>query len=166
MAADVVKHALTLINADELKVVAERLGVDPVKLRDVSRIVSYDVDSIPTFRIGWTDNDTSSGHAAYDSLEEELAVSRPYMLKPRARSSKFLIPCTPVNLTLVLERSKRQIPSLESTTPRTKHGGRFGERIEVDSLCDVRYGIKSMGRCHRCYSSSLSHSPSFGFDRM
>jgi hypothetical protein len=37
MAADVVKHALTLINADELKVVAEKLGVDPVKLRDVSR---------------------------------------------------------------------------------------------------------------------------------
>jgi hypothetical protein len=52
MAADVVKHALTLINADELKVVAEKLGVDPVKLRDVSQIVSYGADSIPTFRIG------------------------------------------------------------------------------------------------------------------
>jgi hypothetical protein len=63
-------------------------------------------------------------------LEEELAVSRSYMLKPRARSSKFLIPCAPVNMTLVLERSKRQIPSLESTTPRTNHGGRIGERIE------------------------------------
>lgn len=44
MAADVVKHALTLINADELKVVAEKLGVDPVKLRDVSRVFSNDVD--------------------------------------------------------------------------------------------------------------------------
>lgn len=39
MAADVVKHALTLINADELKVVAERLGVDPIKLKDVSSVL-------------------------------------------------------------------------------------------------------------------------------
>jgi hypothetical protein len=80
-------------------------------------------------------------------LEEELAVS-PIVYaaepSPRARSGKFLIP---VNLTLVLERSKRQIPSLESTTPKTNHGGRIGERIEVHScaMYVMGYGIV---RCH------------------
>lgn len=144
MAADVVKHALTLVNADELKVVAEKLGVDPVKLRDVSRIVSYGVGSIPTFRISRTDNDTSSGRAGYVTLvlEEELAVSPTVYAaetSPRARSGKFLIP---VNLTLVLERSKRQIPSLESTTPSRTKGNEdvFGKRFRGSYLCDVRYG--------------------------
>jgi len=36
MAAEVVKHALSLINGDEIKIVAEKLGADPIKLRDVS----------------------------------------------------------------------------------------------------------------------------------
>lgn len=72
-------------------------------------------------------------------LEEELAVSRPYMLKPRARSSKFLIPCTPVDLTLVLERSKRQIPSLESTTPsRTRQRG--GSEVPMYAMYVMDYG--------------------------
>jgi hypothetical protein len=98
-------------------------------------------------------------------LEEELAVS-PIVYaaetSPRARSSKFLIPCPP---DLVLERSKRQIPSLESTAPsRTKATRMFlGRGSEVPS-----YAMYVMDhRMHRMdLALRVSRLSGFGFDRM
>jgi hypothetical protein len=36
MAAEIVKHAITMIGPDELRMVADKVGADPIKLRDVS----------------------------------------------------------------------------------------------------------------------------------